>query len=199
LVVHPIAALLLHPLFRTLSSLYQDKEERERAKSEGLEILKAAMSQTKSAQSAAASRIARSGSSTGVEMRTRIESDPIATGVDDSLFSLAHLFEEPELHPICAIDEELQRYFSSTISDSDRTLLQSDDKFGLVKFWLRKESVFPCMTEASIRILAIPATQCSSERNFSAAELAQPSKSSRLSPEALDAILYLRSKSLATP
>jgi hypothetical protein len=43
-------------------------------------------------------------------MRTRIDSDPIATGVDDSLFSLAYFFEEPELHPICAIDEELQRY-----------------------------------------------------------------------------------------
>jgi hypothetical protein len=34
LIVHPlhIAALLLHPLFRTLSSLYQDDQERERAK-----------------------------------------------------------------------------------------------------------------------------------------------------------------------
>jgi hypothetical protein len=47
LIVHPlhIAALLLHPLFRTLRSLYHDEQERERAKSEGLEIIKAAMSQ----------------------------------------------------------------------------------------------------------------------------------------------------------
>jgi hAT family C-terminal dimerisation region len=190
--------LLLHPLFRTLISLYQDDQERERAKSEGLEILKAAMRQTKSAQSAAASRISTSSSMASVERSARIDSDSTACGVDDSLFSLAHLFEQPELHPICAIEDELQRYFSSTISDSDWTLLLSDDMSGLVKFWLRKESEFPCITEASIRILAIPATQCSSERNISAAELAQPSRSSRLSPETLDAILYLRSKSLAT-
>jgi hypothetical protein len=133
-----------------------------------------------------------------VERSARIDSDSVSCGVDESLFSLAHLFEEPELHPICAIEDELQRYFSSTISDSDRTILQSDDKFGLAKFLLRKESVFPCMTEASIRIHAIQVTQCSSERNISAAELAQPSRSSRLSPETLDAILRLRSKSLAT-
>jgi hypothetical protein len=166
LVVHPlhIAALLLHPLFRTLSSLYQDEQEGERAKSEGLEILMAAMSQTKAAQSAAASRIARSGSLTGVERSALIDSDSVSCGVRRQFVSLAHLFEEPELHPICAIEDELQRYFSSTISDSDRTLLQSDNKFGLVKFWLRKESVFPCTTEASIRILAIPATPRSSER-----------------------------------
>jgi hypothetical protein len=81
LVVHPlhIAALLLHPLFRTLSSLYQDEQEGERAKSEGLEILMAAMSQTKAAQSAAASRIARSGSLTGVEILSLV-------AFDDSLF-----------------------------------------------------------------------------------------------------------------
>jgi hypothetical protein len=49
LIVHPlhIAALLLHPLFRTLSSLYHDEQERERAKSEGLEILKAAARQNR--------------------------------------------------------------------------------------------------------------------------------------------------------
>jgi hAT family C-terminal dimerisation region len=193
LVVHShVAALLLHPLCRTLESLYQDEQEREKARSEGLELLKAAIAETKPARFAEASQTANSSSFKDDNRSAHARYNP---GAQDDMFALEHLFEEPELHPICPIDDKLQRYFKSTISESDRILLQSGDKFALVRFWLRKESVFPCMTEASLRILAIPATQCSSERNFSAAELAQPSKSSRLSPEALESILYLRSKS----
>jgi hypothetical protein len=53
LVVHPlhIAALLLHPLFKTLSSMFYADRERDQAKSEGLENFKSAMLETRSAKS----------------------------------------------------------------------------------------------------------------------------------------------------
>jgi hAT family C-terminal dimerisation region len=200
LVVHPlhIAALLLHPLFKTLSSMFYEDRERDQAKSEGLEILKAAMMETRSAKSMGLKQRenVRRIEETRTSCRTR--SNINGRNFVEESFSLTDLFEEPGTEPNCPVDDELQRYFNCSVSENDRELLQPDDKFALVKYWLRKDSTFSCMTEAAVRILAIPATQCSSERNFSAAELAQPSKSSRLSPETLDCILYLRSKSLAS-
>jgi hypothetical protein len=69
------------------------------------------MSQTKSAQAAAASRIATSNSMASIERSAHIDSDFTSCDIDDSLFSLAHLFEEPysrtpspvSLHPFAVV------------------------------------------------------------------------------------------------
>jgi hypothetical protein len=80
------------------------------------------------------------------------------------------------------------------ISKTDADLMGYDDDFSVPRFWVRHERTFPALSESALRILAIPASQCASERKFSAAENVQSSKSSRMLPSTLNDILYLRSK-----
>jgi hypothetical protein len=160
LVVHPlhIAALLLHPLFKTLSSMFYADRERDQAKSEGLENFKSAMLETRSAKSTVSKQRDNEGRIERTRAICRIGSNINRRNIIEESFSLSRLFEEPGMEPNCPIGDELQRYFNCSVSENDRELLQSDDKFAIVKYWLRKDSSFPCMTEVSVRILATPAT-----------------------------------------
>jgi hAT family C-terminal dimerisation region len=73
-------------------------------------------------------------------------------------------------------------------------MLQFDDPIACVQFWIRHKGRFTTLYEAALRILAIPASQCLSERAFSAAENAQPATRDSMIPSTLSDMIHLRSK-----
>jgi hypothetical protein len=196
IVLHPIhaTASILHPNLRDLSSfgnLGQRRmmELRERA----LALLETAMRETSAAREQAAK----------CEGATAIDS--LSTGVDVAIssgltgcFSLANCFD-----PSATTEEgsspwnpreEIDKYLRYKISQQDKELLQSDDPFACVYFWIRQRGRFPIVCEAALRILAVPASQCLSERAFSAAGNAQPATRDSMLPSTLSDIIYLRSR-----
>jgi hypothetical protein len=186
LVIHPLhaAAIILHPHLKSMESLTPFGErEVERCKRLGHELIKVAMHQT-----AAAS----------IEMEAPLHNPKPASNVRSSSdFRISNFYDRTDQN--CggrerSCDDELQSYLSMPISKTDADLMGSDDDFSVPRFWVRHERTFPALSEAALRILAIPASQCASERNFSAAENVQSSKCSRMLPSTLNDILYLRSK-----
>jgi hypothetical protein len=186
LVIHPLhaAAIILHPQLRSMQTLMPFGErEVERCKRLGSELIRVAMHQTDAAA---------------------IEKDPplpnskfVSNVCSSSDFRISNFYDRADQN--CgdsqrSCDDELQSYLSMPLSKHDADLLMSDDDFSVPRFWVRHEKTFPALSAAALRILAIPASQCASERNFSAAENVQSSKSSRMLPSTLNDILYLRSK-----
>jgi hAT family C-terminal dimerisation region len=80
------------------------------------------------------------------------------------------------------------------IDREDKYMLQSDDRIACVQFWIRHKGQFTTLYEAALRILAIPASQCLSERAFLAAGNAQPATRDSMLPSTFSDIIYLRSK-----
>jgi hypothetical protein len=139
-------------------------ELRERA----LALLETAMRETSAARKQAAK----------CEGTTAIDS--LSTGVDVAIpsgltgcFSLANCFDPSvtteEGYSPWNPREKIDRYLRYKISRQDKELLQSDDPFACVCFWIRQRGRFPIVYEAALRILAVPVSQCLSERVFSAA------------------------------
>jgi hypothetical protein len=73
-------------------------------------------------------------------------------------------------------------------------MLHSDDPIACFKFWIGHKGRFTTLYEAALRILAIPVSQCLSERAFSAAGNAQPAPRDSMLPYTLSDIIYLSSK-----
>ncbi|KAH6937319.1 hypothetical protein HPB50_026731 [Hyalomma asiaticum] len=61
----------------------------------------------------------------------------------------------------------------------------------LLEFWKGKEKNYPKLAELARKILAIPATSASSERNFSAAGYVMQEQRTRLKPESMDNLSFL--------
>lgn len=61
----------------------------------------------------------------------------------------------------------------------------------LLEFWKGKEKKYPKLAKLPRKILAIPATSASSERNFSAAGYVMQERRTRLKPESMDNLLFL--------
>lgn len=60
-----------------------------------------------------------------------------------------------------------------------------------LNFWINQAKSMPTLSKLASKILCIPVTSTPSERNFSVAGLIIDSKRSRLSPDNLDAILFI--------
>jgi hypothetical protein len=90
--------------------------------------------------------------------------------------------------------DKLDTHLSYDLSKDDRELLMAEDPFACVAFWIKNKSRFPVLYEVALRILAIPASQCLSERALSAAANAQPANRDSLMPSSPNDILFKRSK-----
>ena len=61
----------------------------------------------------------------------------------------------------------------------------------LLNWWKNHSSTFPNLARLAKKILSIPASSASSERNFSTAGSVITEKRTRLSPNNVDAILFI--------
>jgi hypothetical protein len=73
-----------------------------------------------------------------------------------------------------------------------KTSCSNTESTGLLKFWVNFSYVYPNIAKMAKKILAIPATQFESERNFSANGRTLKSRRNRLSPENVDLLLFIR-------
>jgi hypothetical protein len=92
--------------------------------------------------------------------------------------------EESNAEEMNEYEKELDLYLKANFSSTEST--------DLLKFWLNFSNVYPNIAKMAKKVLAIPATQFESERNFSASGRTLESRRNRLSPENVDHLLFLR-------
>jgi hypothetical protein len=63
----------------------------------------------------------------------------------------------------------------------------------LLKFWFEYSTLYPNIANVAKKVLALPATQFESERNFSCSGRTLESRRCRLSPENVDYLLFIKS------
>jgi hypothetical protein len=63
----------------------------------------------------------------------------------------------------------------------------------VTEFWEQKGSLFPRLAKIAQQLLCVPATNLSSERNFNYAGLTVTDRRSRIEPDMLDQLLFIRS------
>lgn len=82
-------------------------------------------------------------------------------------------------------DKELENYINSS--------LNFDINSPILLFWEQNQTKYPRLYRIARRLLSIPATNLSSERNFSAAGLTLTDHRSNLSPDNVNHLLFIRS------
>ncbi len=92
--------------------------------------------------------------------------------------------EESNAEEMNEYEKELDLYLKANFSSTEST--------DLLKFWLNFSNVYPNIAKMAKKVLAIPATQFESERNFSASGRTLESRRNRLSPENVDHLLFIR-------
>jgi hAT family C-terminal dimerisation region len=193
-VLHPVhaAAAILHPNLRDLSSFSRLGQRRmTELRVRALGVLDLSMRDTPTGKDLAEK------SQEAAAVSSALVREPAAAPGTSSTFSLVNCFDlstAPDERSPWNPRDEIERYLQYTLGREDKTMLQSDDPFAIVNFWIRQKGRFPCLYEAALHILAIPASQCLPERAFSAADNAQPTTRDSMLPSTLSDIIYLRSK-----
>ncbi len=82
-------------------------------------------------------------------------------------------------------NDELQNYLNSTQN--------FDLNSSVIKFWEQNKLKYPRIYVIAKRLLSIPATNLSSERNFSTAGLTLTDNRSNLHPNNVNKLLFIRS------
>ena len=83
--------------------------------------------------------------------------------------------------------DELSSYKALIISVDEQKLLASDE--GIIEFWMRILQTFPFLSQIAMRFCVTPASNTSSERDFSIMK-AFCDKSSKMKIETIEALMY---------
>jgi hypothetical protein len=83
--------------------------------------------------------------------------------------------------------------FEQEIDSYLKAVILSSNKSDLLKFWFEYSTVYPNIANVAKKILALPATQFESERNFSLSGRTLESRRTRLLPENVDYLLFIKS------
>ncbi len=99
---------------------------------------------------------------------------------------------------LCESNEETQETqainkFEQVIDSYSKTVFLSSNTLDLLKFWFEFSTVYPNIANVAKKILALPATQFESERNFSLSGRTLESRRSRSLPENVDYLLFTKS------
>lgn len=101
-----------------------------------------------------------------------------------------------------ANDPSLEKYRNTPVKKTDNEVAfeiksykmkQASQNVNVLQWWRRHQHEFPLLSTLARSLLAIPATSASSERCFSVAGRVLEERRSQLSPESLDALLFLHS------
>jgi hypothetical protein len=88
---------------------------------------------------------------------------------------------------------QVNTFGSQELDDYMKTGHKFDINSSLLGYWEQNRNSYPRLYRLAIRLLSIPATNLSSERNFSAAGLTLTDHRSRLSPQNVNELLFIRS------
>ncbi|CAF4699778.1 unnamed protein product, partial [Rotaria sp. Silwood2] len=84
------------------------------------------------------------------------------------------------------VEKELENYFASTL------VMEGDEKDDIISFWKQHKQSFPLIASIARDILAIPASNTSVERQFSACKNTFTDKRTKLGSEKLNKLIFLK-------
>ena len=87
-------------------------------------------------------------------------------------------------------NSELSIYLSSGTTSAEQSLLQRDE--GVIDFWLRKKPGYPILAKVALRVHVTPATNASSERDFSGLKGIIDPNSTCLKDDIVEALAYVK-------
>lgn len=179
-----VVGCLLHPLMRELQFI-PDYNERTLLRSNGMALLKSMFENSggclrKSFDSECSMEKER------WQVQKNEKSEISLSDVADSHFDIPVQYES-----------EIDKYFNSTLPMLGVSLEMKEsymnDNFFPVRFWKERQSSFPLLFRLACRVYATPVSSCTSERVFSTVKNIVTSDRSRLTSEALENIVVLRS------
>lgn len=179
-----VVGCLLHPLMRELQFI-PDYSERKLLRSNGMALLKSMFEST--------------GGCSGREPHSQSfvpSSAASNNGKDLSDISLTDIadshFDVPLQH-----ESEVEKYFNSSLPILGLSLEMEEnymmDDFFPIRFWKERQNTFPYLYRLACRVFATPVSSCTSERVFSTVKNIVTTDRSRLTSEALEDIVVLRS------
>lgn len=175
--VHPlwIAGAMLHPNMRSLSFV-TSAADKVAYRAIGCRLIRSLMEMTN----------ARTKSK---KTNEDTQTSKISSGSRDEGFSLTSMFDKKE-DPGMQRDE-LDHYHIDDIHMDQSYSVEGD--IGVAKWWIDNRGKYPELFEIAMRVLATPASSCSSERNFSCVNNIVTSKRTCLRPKGVDDLVFLRS------
>lgn len=149
------ASCLLHPGLRTLSFVHNTTVRAE-LKAKGKRLLQSLFN-----------KAVQSSNITTAQVPTSSAIAPVGTTLGSSSFALASCMSFLD----CSTDnDELTSYFEDSVSTCEKEMLKTND--GVVDYWLSKQRAYPTLSKIALRIIAVPASSASSERDFSLLKIA---------------------------
>ncbi|CAF4019943.1 unnamed protein product [Rotaria sp. Silwood1] len=100
---------------------------------------------------------------------------------------LMEVFDKPPSAPEKNhVEKELENYLASTL------VMEGDEKDDILSFWKQHKQSFPLIASIARDILAIPASNTSVERQFSACKNTFTDKRTKLGSEKLNKLIFLK-------